>query len=111
MSDIPLRALTGRKYPNLSTGGYTPLNREARDHDEQHSGPSMAAVRAVASATAIYNTRKKGKGRQQRYKDDVEEEANLLSRGEYGDDVDGDETAEETTLLRREPSVESVSCT
>lgn len=114
MSDIPLRALTGRKNPNLNSSGYTPLNTEGHHHDEQHRGSSrtMAAVRLAATAAASYHTRKKGKGRQQHYRDDdAEEEENLLSRGEYGDDNDGDETAVETTLLRREPSVESVSCT
>jgi hypothetical protein len=114
MSVIPLRALTGRKYRNSQTGGYAPLNRED-NHDEHHvasgSGTGMAAARVAASVAATYNINKKGKGGQQRYIDDTEEEENLLNRGDYGDDNDGDETAEETTLLRREPSVESVSCT
>ena len=112
MSDIPLRALTGRKFRNLKTGTYAPLNSEDDRDDNLRNGSSgsrMAVARAVA---ANYNTQKKGKGKQQRYRDDdMEEEENLLGRGEYGDDDDADEAAEEAALLRREPSVESVSWT
>jgi hypothetical protein len=114
MSDIPLRALKGRKYRNLQTGGYAPLNREDDRDDSQHSRPSgssMSAAIAAASAAANYNKQKKGKGKQRHYRDDdLEEEENLLSRGEYGDD-DGDGAEEGAALLRHEPSLESVSCT
>lgn len=113
MSDIPLRALT-RKYRSAKTGGYAPLNGEEQHTNEQHnelSGSDMAVARAAASSAANYNAKKKGKGKQQRYRDDdAEEEENLLRRGEYEGDDDGDEPAEEAALLRRELSVDSVSC-
>jgi phospholipid-translocating ATPase len=79
MSEYPLQSLRRNK----NRAGYIPLGTETPT-----GSPNMpSAVRAAAASTSRVSKRNGGKGRQDRYTDDPEEEAGLLDGQEYTEET------------------------
>jgi phospholipid-translocating ATPase len=81
MSNIPLHYIR----PNQSRKGYTPVSNDTDNFNGNTNVNMRVAIRAAVSSSSSARKQKNigfGKGRQDRYTDDPEEEATLLGEGQ-----------------------------